>query len=287
MYRVWIPLHVSGLWIPVRRGDELRTGSLGAGINLELGVSAKLLNNRSCGIYIGGVHVLEEHSSLVCSIVGDSAVSVESPVGLGKGFGVSAALLMCLSLLGALARGHRWTLEKSLWPAHIAEVRFSTGLGDVIAEYYGGLEVRVEPGAPGIGRVERIVLRRKPVIVAGVLPGGESTPDMLRRLGEDAYRVARRGWERLREEPSIEVFFEEASRFTRLIFPYEEVDELLRPVSRYVVGYYRKKQALIIWAEEDGAGDIVERLRSAGIEAYVTSISLEGLRIVYSREPSA
>lgn len=287
MYRVWIPLHVSGLWVPIRRGDELRTGSLGAGVSLELGVSARLLEDKGCGVYVDGVRVLDEHAALVCSYVGDATVSVESPVGLGKGFGVSAALLMSLSLLGVLGKGVSWTLEKSLWPAHVAEVRFSTGLGDVIAEYYGGLEVRVEPGAPGIGRVERIVLRRRPVIVAGVLPGGESTPDMLRRLGEDAYRVARRGWERLREEPSIEVFFEEASRFTRLVFPYDDIDELLKPVSRYVVGYYRKKQALIIWAEEDGVGDVFEKLRSAGIEAYVTSISMEGLRIAYSRESSA
>ena len=37
-----------------------------------------------------------------------------------------------------------------------AEVNCKTGLGDVFASYHGGFEIRVKPGAPGIGHVEKI-----------------------------------------------------------------------------------------------------------------------------------
>ena len=40
--------------------------------------------------------------------------------------------------------------------AHNAEVNCKTGLGDVLASYHGGFEIRVKPGAPGIGNVEKI-----------------------------------------------------------------------------------------------------------------------------------
>jgi pantoate kinase len=40
--------------------------------------------------------------------------------------------------------------------AHVAEIKCKTGLGTVIAETYGGLEVRVQPGAPGIGEIKNI-----------------------------------------------------------------------------------------------------------------------------------
>ncbi|GGI74883.1 hypothetical protein GCM10007112_09580 [Vulcanisaeta souniana JCM 11219] len=37
-------------------------------------------------------------------------------------------------------------------PAHLVVVSLGTGLGDVIAEYYGGgIELRLRVGAPGIG----------------------------------------------------------------------------------------------------------------------------------------
>ncbi|MEO2201504.1 MAG: GHMP kinase, partial [Nitrosopumilus sp.] len=40
--------------------------------------------------------------------------------------------------------------------AHNAELNCKTGLGDVLASFHGGFEIRVKPGAPGIGRVEKI-----------------------------------------------------------------------------------------------------------------------------------
>ena len=40
--------------------------------------------------------------------------------------------------------------------AHNAEVMCKTGLGDVLASFHGGFEIRTKAGAPGIGVVEKI-----------------------------------------------------------------------------------------------------------------------------------
>jgi pantoate kinase len=49
--------------------------------------------------------------------------------------------------------------------AHNAEVNCKTGLGDVLASYHGGFEIRVKPGAPGIGKVEKINTEKISVIM--------------------------------------------------------------------------------------------------------------------------
>ncbi|MFM7796827.1 MAG: pantoate kinase, partial [Candidatus Nitrosotenuis sp.] len=40
--------------------------------------------------------------------------------------------------------------------AHNAEVICRTGLGDVLASYHGGFEIRIKGGAPGIGQIKKI-----------------------------------------------------------------------------------------------------------------------------------
>ena len=46
-----------------------------------------------------------------------------------------------------------------------AEVNCKTGLGDVLASYHGGFEIRVKPGAPGIGHVEKISTEKISIIM--------------------------------------------------------------------------------------------------------------------------
>ncbi|MDH3279398.1 MAG: GHMP kinase, partial [Nitrosopumilus sp.] len=40
-----------------------------------------------------------------------------------------------------------------------------TGLGDVLASYHGGFEIRVKAGAPGIGSVEKIITDKISIIM--------------------------------------------------------------------------------------------------------------------------
>ena len=45
--------------------------------------------------------------------------------------------------------------------AHKAEINCQTGLGDVLASYHGGFEIRTKSGAPGIGEVQKIIPKEK------------------------------------------------------------------------------------------------------------------------------
>ena len=80
----------------------------------------------------------------------------EISVPVGYGLGVSGAIALSLSL--ALDQAMHTGLPRNEIGqiAHNAEVGCKTGLGDVLASFHGGFEIRTRPGAPGIGSVEKI-----------------------------------------------------------------------------------------------------------------------------------
>ena len=94
--------------------------------------------------------------------------TITIPVGYGLGSSGAVALSLAFALDEALqtklARNEIGNI------AHIAEVNCKTGLGDVLASYYGGFEVRVKPGAPGIGKVEKIDTDEMSVIMICFAP---------------------------------------------------------------------------------------------------------------------
>ena len=76
------------------------------------------------------------------------------PVGYGLGCSAAVALSLALALNQALKTGFSKTRVGQI--AHLAEIRCRTGLGDVLASYHGGFEIRTKSGAPGIGELEKI-----------------------------------------------------------------------------------------------------------------------------------
>ena len=76
------------------------------------------------------------------------------PVGYGLGSSGAAALSLSFALDQALGTG--LPREELGRIAHNAEISCKTGLGDVLASYHGGFEVRTKPGAPGVGDVRKI-----------------------------------------------------------------------------------------------------------------------------------
>jgi len=71
---------------------------------------------------------------------------------------------------------------RALQRAHILEVKYKTGLGDVIAEYTGGFVIRVKPGAPGVGVAYRVPVKERVNLVLVEVGKGESTSTMLSRM---------------------------------------------------------------------------------------------------------
>ena len=79
---------------------------------------------------------------------------------IGAGFGCSGAGALSASFALNENLGLNLPKDKCGQIAHIAEVKNRTGLGDVIASFYGGFEIRVKPGAPGIGKIKKIPLTK-------------------------------------------------------------------------------------------------------------------------------
>ena len=163
------PAHISGLFqIFNKSPDPLLKGSRGAGVSLKTGVITKVsvqkAEKNSLDIKING---LTTESAEVSKYVVDSFLSLmsenhkilvnhEISVPMCAGFGSSGAgaLSLALALNEALQLG--LSNVKAAQIAHTAEVQCKTGLGSVIAETVGGLEIREKPGAPGVGKISKI-----------------------------------------------------------------------------------------------------------------------------------
>jgi pantoate kinase len=79
---------------------------------------------------------------------------LDIPIGAGLGSSGAGALSLALALNELFDL--KLSRMKATQIAHVAEVECKTGLGTVIAEAVGGLEIRVKPGAPGIGEIMQI-----------------------------------------------------------------------------------------------------------------------------------
>jgi len=277
--RIKIPLHVSGIWIPFRANSYLETGSYGAGLNLDLYLEAEALNG-PCQIYVGDTSVLRDQALEICSSTGSNiTLRASSPFMLGSGFGISAGLLIAHAL--ATYSSRRLPSLKALQAAHVAEVKYSTGLGDVLSEYTGGFAIRLKPGAPGVGIAHRVIVSDNPILVVGELSYREPTSVMLSRITNELYEEAFSYYRRIVESEDLQEFFKYSQAFTRRIFDYRMVDRLLTS-HKGVVAYYLKKAALVVWVEKEYSSEVVELLGRHGIRALETRISSGGITIVHT-----
>jgi len=170
--------------------DPLRIGSIGAGVNLQQGVTTSVSISRASraklAISFNGkplVHpvvsssVVQEHlerSSETLRV----KVSHEGILPMGCGYGTSGAGALSLSLALNQALGSHLSMIEAAQIAHKAEVKHKTGLGTVTSAFYGGLVIRTSPGAPGIAEVKKIIPSSSMRVVSGAF-GPISTPGVL------------------------------------------------------------------------------------------------------------
>jgi len=141
-------------------------------------------------------------------------VSTDLEMPQGSGFGASGAGALGASYAINSLFNLGFTSDRLGEVAHVAEVMNGTGLGDVIAQNTGGLLIRLEPGAPGIGRVDRILV--PPTEVDCVVRGPISTKEVLSDPGL-VRQIACAGEEALDEivrRPTFERFMELSRRFS-------------------------------------------------------------------------
>jgi pantoate kinase len=170
------PTHITGFFeIRDSAADPLRKGSRGAGVNLtkEVQTEVEVLPEPGIRTLINGREVDARVSRRVAekllALSGGSqglAVRHVVPVPVGSGFGTSGAGAIGVAMAGSEALGLGLSSLEVYQLAHTAEVELKTGLGTVLGQFCGGLEVREKEGAPGIGGVFRIPLPGNHTVVA-------------------------------------------------------------------------------------------------------------------------
>jgi len=144
--KAFCPGHITGFFEICMSDDEEKSGSRGAGICISHGATSVVeikgneieveINGRRSGeVTEEALHMLTERGI---------KAKVELSLPQSQGFGMSAAGTLASTL--ALSSLLSIPKENAIRAAHIAEVRHSTGLGDVVSSAHGSIEIREEAG---------------------------------------------------------------------------------------------------------------------------------------------
>jgi len=224
--KAFSPGHITGFFeICDGPSDPLRKGSRGAGVNLSLGVlttvEATDASGQTVDIRLNGEKARADTTRMaVRELIGRRKLrvkvrsDVQLPVGQGLGMSAAGALSTALALTTALKLQH--SLHRAGEAAHTAEVLSRTGLGDVSGQVRGGWEIRVRPGFPPYGFVDRMLVSKKKLAIC---VSGEPVATK-RVLGDPAMRrvINRTGRECMVEmlrRPTLDNFFSLSYRFAR------------------------------------------------------------------------
>ncbi len=176
------PAHITGFFQAMKGDSWMVTGSIGAGFSIAAGVTTK-------------VRVLERHvlrgqpiprhvAELFLSETGNNSrgVEISHAMGVPSGYGLGTSGALALSTAYALDRAFGTGLRKERLGqmAHRADMFYKSGLGDVLAAYHGGFEIRTKAGAPGYGSITNLYPKDVWVFVVCISP--LSTKDHLDRM---------------------------------------------------------------------------------------------------------
>jgi pantoate kinase len=230
---VFCPAGISSFFETCRRDedgnpvtDPTRIGARGGGFAIMRGVTSKVTVKRRdrtrIRIRINSKPSADAHTtrSAIEQLISENGVSLDVAVDIrvrvpiAAGFGTSAAgtLASCLAL--ADAGNLPMTFNEVGCAAHVAEVLNGTGLGTVSALLCGGFVLVREPGAPGIGVIDRLRFPADHSIVCGYL-GPIQTREALAKQGEHATygSVAHATFEAISKNPTLPFFLAESRKF--------------------------------------------------------------------------
>jgi pantoate kinase len=216
------PGHVTAFFEVCENPDPRKKGSRGAGLSLSLGVTTmarvRETSKRSLQVLVNGRATKAEVTEAAArNVLGNRSYEVkilsETPLPVAQGFGVSAAaaLSTTLALDDALGLGLR--REELVSLAHVTEVECGTGLGDVVPASLGGMDLRLQPGAPGHADVRRFEVHKNLLLV---IVGPQLLTKSVIRNSEKVMAINRQGRACVREfetNPAFERLFDLGNRF--------------------------------------------------------------------------
>ncbi len=282
------PGHITSLFYPPEPGPTPETtGSRGAGTCIALGARATVHveNANVTGIVPSGdtrlnpvvEMALSEYLHLAPDPVrAHLGLDLELPV--GQGFGMSGAMTFAslVALEGELGLVDG-SIDALLSLAHSAEVANNTGLGDVVAQAKGGIDLRVREGLPPSGEV-RVVEQDANVLVAW-----DTEPIHTRSvLGdpgarERLERACRPHLEAMEGTPDLDWLLEAGWAFAQ---EAGLVSEAVRLMASICTAHGRASQVMLgnsVFATGD-LDAMAEDLGSEGFSYRITCIDNEGVR---------
>lgn len=159
--KAYAPGHITGFFQIHEHNDPHQKGSTGCGIVLNGGVTTEVKVGKSIEnteIFLNGKIVEGKTTRTVLDMMTDEPVRVKSwaeiPVGCGFGASGAGALGTAYALNRALSLNR--TVNNLTEYAHVAEVVNRSGLGDIAAQSSGGVVIRLHPGGPQFGSIDRI-----------------------------------------------------------------------------------------------------------------------------------
>ncbi len=286
----WVPCHITCFFEIREHDNPLETGSRGAGFNLDVGVKTVVRLRRSSDVEVsGGNDVSRDVVERMLHGLGVRArveLEHDEPVPMGVGYGVSGATALGAAMATSVALGNVMTLSQAGAVAHVVEVEHMTGLGDVIAQIHGGVEVRVKEGAPGIGVVDKLLHEPDLRLITAILKE-VPTREVLTKKREAINKYGSLALARLLKRPSIEVLMREAKAFAEGVgFMDEDVRRAAEEVvEKGALGASVKKGVFYALVKE-GLVDELSRLvkeRLGGARLIVCGIHDGGPKVLYAR----
>ena len=219
------PAHISGFFEPVyHKEDFARSGSRGAGMSVSLGAISEVFiessNKQSIEIYLNKKRLAAPVTNFAIKyLIGTNKLRVivktilQLP--MGQGFGMSGAGALSAALAVSKITGQ--SREEALKAAHFAEIQYKTGLGDVLASSFGGLELRKNAGLPPWGIIEHIPCKSDVVIC--VIGKKINTKNVLNdsKRANSIVEYGKYCTKKLLEAPSVENYFKLSQLFTEKI----------------------------------------------------------------------
>ena len=298
-FAAFCPGHITGIFqICDQTADPLKEGSRGAGVSIAKGVTTRVRirnsSKNSFKIRINGktksAKVSERVINAFFSLVEKNyriTVDHDAEVPIGSGFGSSGAGALSSALALNEAFGCGLSLIEAAQVAHIAEVECKTGLGTVIAETSGGLEIRTKPGGPGVGQVKTIPIEGDYVMACSSF-GPISTKEVLtnEKIRERINEFGGKLLDQLIAESKPHVFMNLSRKFAEyvgLISPrvrkvLREADSEGLTCSMAMVG--ESIFSLIRRAEVDKLVKVFRGHASSKLSIIVTNIDFKGARLL-------
>ena len=284
--------------------DPSRIGARGGGFALKRGVNAivsvrKSFKNRIViGINSRPAPEAKTTRWAIGQLLGkskspfDVKVDLKVSVPIAAGYGTSAAGTAASCLALSDAANLDVTFNELGRITHVAEVINRTGLGTAAALFVGGFVLVTEPGAPGVGSVDRLIFPDDHAIVCaylGPMPTREvlSQRDVAGRVNPPAQRAIRE----ICRKPNLATFLDESRKFSQEIgFQGPEVKKLIDVmISGGAVGAAQNMigKAAHGVAETRKAARISKALREKFPSAtvFVTQLDERGVRLVTRRKP--